>query len=186
MAMLRVPVSARDHLIGSENAEVTLVEYGDYECPHCAAAHPVVHRIVQQFGDGLLFAFRHFPLTEIHPHAGPAAEAAEFAGAHDRFWDMHDAIFGNQPRLSVPLLFTLAGALRLPQKELQDALAAHRYAQRVQADFLGGVRSGVNGTPTFFINGQRHDGAYTFSALAAAIARNMSPHGLMRAQREVE
>jgi protein-disulfide isomerase len=179
MAILRVPLSARDHVIGGENAEVTVVEYGDYECPHCAAAHVVVHRIVQQFGDRLLFAFRHFPLTEIHPHAGPAAEAAEFADAHGRFWDMHNAIYANQPRLSVPLLFMLASALKLSQSELQDALATHRYAQRVQSDFLGGVRSGVNGTPTFFINGQRHDGAYAFPDLVSAIARSMTaaqPH----------
>jgi protein-disulfide isomerase len=177
--MLRVPLSARDHVIGGDGAAVTLVEYGDYECPHCAAAHVVVHRIVQQFGDRLLFAFRHFPLTEIHPNAESAAEAAEFADAHGRFWDMHNAIYVNQPWLSVSLLFALASTLKLSQSELQDALATHRYAQRVQSDFLGGVRSGVNGTPTFFINSQRHDGAYAFADLASAITRSMTaaqPH----------
>jgi protein-disulfide isomerase len=161
-------------VIGDGSGAVTLVEYGDYECPHCGAAQVVVHRIVQQFGDRLLFAFRHFPLTEIHPHAGPAAEAAEFADAHGRFWDMHNAIYANQPRLSVPLLFTLANALKLSQSELQGALATHRYAQRVQSDFLGGVRSGVNGTPTFFINGQRFDGAYTSPDFVSAIVRSMT------------
>ena len=179
MAVLRVPLSARDHVIGGENAAVTLVEYGDYECPHCAAAHPVVHRILQQFGDRLLFAFRHFPLTEIHPHAGTAAEAAEFADSHGRFWDMHNAIYTNQPQLSAPLLFALAGVLKLSQSELQDALVTHRYAPRVQSDFIGGVRSGVNGTPTFFINGQRHNGSYAFPELAAAITlgmRTAQPH----------
>lgn len=179
MGMLRVPLSARDHVLGGGPGAITLVEYGDYECPHCAAAHVVVHRIVQQFGDRLQFAFRHFPLTEIHPHAAPAAEAAEFADAHGRFWNMHDAIYANQPRLSVPLLFTLAGALKLSQSELQGALATHRYAQRVQSDFLGGVRSGVNGTPTFFINGQRHDGTYAFADLVSALNRNLTaarPH----------
>ena len=173
MSVLRVPLSARDHVFGGENAAVTVLEYGDYECPHCAAAHVVMHRIVQHFGDRLLFAFRHFPLTEIHPHAGSAAESAEFADAHGRFWDMHNAIYNNQPQLSVPLLFTLASALKLSQSELDDALATHRYAQRVQSDFIGGVRSGVNGTPTFFINGQRHNGTYAFPDLVSAITLGM-------------
>jgi hypothetical protein len=104
--------------------------------------------------------FRHFPLTEIHPLAGTAAESAELAGAHGRFWEMHDGIFENQDRLGLPFLFAAAEALGLSQEDLRDALASHVYAPKVQSDFLGGVRSGVNGTPSFFINGLRHDAPF--------------------------
>ena len=169
MAMLRVPVSPRDHRLGDENASVVVVEYGDYECPHCAAAHPVTKRITQDYGDRLSFAFRHFPMTEVHPHSGTAAEAAEFAGARGMFWPMHDLIFANSHRLSVSLLLALAASLRLSQIEMRDELASHVHLPKVQADFIGGVRSGVNGTPTFFINGQRHERTYAYPDLAAAI-----------------
>src|SRR3954468_24584911 len=126
-------------------------------------AHAVVKNLQSHFGDRLCFVFRHFPITEIHPLAGPAAETAEFAGAHHKFWPMHDSIYERQPQLSMPLLFALVGALKLSQVELRDALTAGTYAPKVQSDFMGGVRSGVNGTPTFFINGRRHDGTYAFS-----------------------
>ena len=169
MGTLRVPVTQHDHVRGPANAPVTLVEYGDYECPHCRLAHPIVNAVRQHFARQLRFVFRHFPLSQIHPNAETAAESAEFAGAHGRFWEMHDGIDENQDRLGLPLLFALVRTLGLSELELQSALASGEYEPKVRADFLGGVRSGVNGTPSFFINGERHDGSYAFDDLVAAI-----------------
>lgn len=169
MSLLRVPVNQRDHIRGNPNAAAILVEYGDYQCPVCAAAVPSVEILESRYGDKLGFVFRHFPLSEIHPFARPAAEAAEYAGEHGLFWEMHDAIFANQDRLSMTLLFAVAGRLRLPQVGLRDALAQGRHADKVDADFLSGIRSGVNGTPTFFINGLRHNGGFSAGELAASI-----------------
>ncbi|MBC6982854.1 DsbA family protein [Caulobacter sp. 17J80-11] len=173
MSTLRVPVTSLDHVQGPEDAPVTLVEYGDYQCPYCGLAYPVVKAILAQLQGRIRFAFRHFPLTEAHPLAETAAEVAEFAGEHGKFWPMHDLIYENQHRLSLPGLFALAGALGLPQVEMRDALGAHRYAGKVQADFMSGVRSGVNGTPSFFINGVRHDGGYGYPELMAGIEQAM-------------
>ena len=166
---LAVPVTKSDHIRGPLNAPVTLLEYGDYECPYCGVAFPVVNRVLQHFGRSLRFVFRHFPLTQVHPNAEPAAEAAEFAGAHKRFWEMHDGIYMNQEMLGPPLLLSLATSLGLPKEQLVSAIAGHEYEGKIQQDFLGGVRSGVNGTPTFFIGNRRHDGAFEFNALVAAI-----------------
>lgn len=171
MATLRVPVTSNDHIQGSEDASVTLVEYGDYECPHCGVAYRVVKQLQKHFGPALRFVFRNFPLAEIHPHAESAAEASEFAGANERFWEMHDGIFENQQRLSSKLLSELAASIGLSAEDLRESLASHEYAPKLREDFLGGVRSGVNGTPAFFINGIRQDGAYDFESLAASIAR---------------
>lgn len=173
MAVLKVPVTSSDHIQGDESAPATLVEYGDYECPYCGLAHPVVKRVQQRFGRQLRFVFRHFPLTEVHPNAGPAAESAEFAGLYRRFWEMHDGLFENQDRLGMPLLFALAASLGLSQEGLRRAFMSGTFAFKVQSDFLGGVRSGVNGTPTFFINGQRHDGPFDFPNLVAAIGAQL-------------
>jgi protein-disulfide isomerase len=169
MSRLKVPVTQHDHIRGPAAARVTLVEYGDYECPHCAAAHPIVNAVREHFARELRFVFRHFPLSQIHPNAEAAAESAEFAGAQGQFWQMHDAIYENQDRLGLPLLFTLAHALGLSELDLRNALASGEYAAKVRADFLGGVRSGVNGTPAFFINGERHDGTYELDELVGAI-----------------
>jgi protein-disulfide isomerase len=159
MSKLKAPITADDHIKGPPEAPVTLVEYGDYECAHCGAAHPVVKLVLRHFGPRLRFVYRHFPLTQIHLYAAAAAETAEFASASGKFWLMHDAIFENQHWLSLPLLLTLAEAVGLSQSGLQDALAARQYAPKVRNDLLGGMRSGVNGTPTFFIDGSRHDGS---------------------------
>jgi protein-disulfide isomerase len=169
MSALKIPITSSDHIQGSEDAPIKLVEYGDYECPHCGAAHPIVKAIQEHFGPQLAYVFRHFPLIEIHPNAESAAETAEFAGAHGRFWEMHDLIFANQERLGRPLLFALADALDLPEEDLQDALVSRLYDPKVRTDFLGGVRSGVAGTPTFFINGDRHSGPYEFQHLVSDI-----------------
>ena len=169
MAELRVPVSAADHIRGGADGRVVLVEYGDYECPYCRLAHVQVLRLGKHFGDDLTYVFRHFPLTEIHPQAGPAAEAAEFAGAHGQFWAMHDAIYAHQDQLSLLFLMDAARALGLSERSLEAALAMNTYAPKVAQDFQGGIRSGVNGTPTFYINGHRHDGPFDYQHLADAI-----------------
>ncbi|HEY2444301.1 MAG TPA: DsbA family protein [Rhizomicrobium sp.] len=193
--MLKVPVTAADHIRGDNRAPVMLVEYGDCQCPHCGKAYREVERVRQHFGRSLGFVFRHFPLTQIHPLAESAAETAEFAAHHGEFWAMHDALYLNQSRLGMPLLFALAGAFELPQGLLRDALASGTYAGKVQFDFLGGVRSGVNGTPTFFINGTRHDAAFDFDTLSLAIgsviararpATMISPAGTMGGQSVAE
>ena len=167
--MLAVPLGENDHVQGQTDAPVTLVEYGDYQCPHCGHAHPIVQRIQKHFGRRLCFVFRNFPLNEIHPNAEASAESAEFAGSFGKFWEMHDAIFENQSLLDDELLLTLAGRLELSQQKLRQALEDETFTPHVKADFLGGVRSGVNGTPTFFINGQRHDGPFELEELSAAI-----------------
>jgi protein-disulfide isomerase len=166
---LTVPLSERDHVIGPETAPVTVVEYGDYECPYCGAAHPVTKALQQALGDDLRFAYRHFPLSQIHPHSYQAAEAAEAAGAQSRFWEMHDMLFENQRRLSTQDLLAYAGALGLALEPFGADLAEHRHAPKIREDFLSGVRSGVNGTPTFFINGVRHDGGYDLASMLEAV-----------------
>jgi protein-disulfide isomerase len=169
MSILKNPVGGEDHIQGDANAEASLVEYGDYECPHCAIAHPIVKRVQRHFGKRLSFVFRNFPLTQIHFNAQAAAETAEFAGAQGKFWEMHDQLFENQDRLGDDLFAELATELNLDAAALQVALANGTYTARVRADFTGGVRSGVNGTPTFFINGQRHNGPADFDHLVKAI-----------------
>lgn len=170
MSELRFPINDHDHVFGPADAPVTLVEYGDYQCPHCQAAWPQVELVLRHFGRNLRYAYRHFPISTVHPMAKPAAECAEFGGAHGLFWEMHSAIYANGPRLSAEALFSLAQQLGLDIVELRNALQQGNYASKVEADFLSGVRSGVNGTPCFFVNGERHDGSYAAPVLIAAIA----------------
>lgn len=169
MATLKIPVTSQDHIQGGADAEVTMVEYGDYECPHCGHAYGIVKRLQKHFGERLRVVYRNFPLSAMHPNAESAAESAEFAGAQGKFWEMHDLLFENQNRLGVPLYLELAHHIGLTPGLLQQALEAGEYTERVRADFSGGVRSGVNGTPTFFVNGRRHDGPFEFDDLAGAI-----------------
>lgn len=173
-ARLTRPVSDDDHHQGPANAPVTLVEYGDYECPDCGAAHPIVQAIQREMGDRLRFVFRNFPLTQIHPHAQGAAEAAEAAGAQEAFWAYHDRLFEHQDDLSAHALLGHARDLHLSLDRFERALEEHDFAERVRADFMSGVRSGVNGTPTFFINGLRHDDSYEYEVLLAAVERAVS------------
>jgi protein-disulfide isomerase len=168
-ARLTPPVTTRDHVAGPENAAVTLVEYGDYECPYCGRAYPIVKQIQEQLGSRLRFVFRNFPLTEIHPHAQHAAEAAEAASAQGHFEEMHDALFEHQRALGDRHLTEYAAAIGLDRRRFQQELSDHTHASRVREDFLSGVRSGVNGTPTFFINGVRHDDAWDFDTLMDAL-----------------
>jgi protein-disulfide isomerase len=157
---LTPPVTERDHTAGDDDAPVTLVEYGDYECPYCGMAYPVVKTLQREFGSRLRFVFRNFPLAEAHPHARHAAQAAEAAGAQGKFWEMHDMLFEHQSALEDEDFVGYARALGLDAERVARELEAGTYAKRVRDDFRSGVRSGVNGTPTFFINGERYDGSW--------------------------
>ena len=157
IAQLSRPVGFGDHTQGPPDALVTLVEYGDYECPHCGRAYPIVKAVQQQMGDRLRFVYRHFPLTQLHPHAEHAAEAAEAAGYQGKFWPMHDTLFEHQPALDDQDLISYAARLGIDRRWAAQALIAQTFAPKVRQDFTSGVRSGVNGTPTFFINGVRDD-----------------------------
>ena len=170
-AELTLPVGERDHARGPADPPVTLVEYGDYECPHCGHAYPIVKQIEQRLGRRLRFVFRNFPLRESHPHAQHAAEAAEAAGAQGKFWEMHDRLFERQFALDDDNLVEYAGDLGLDAARLRSELAARVYEPRVREDFRSGVASGVNGTPTFFVNGARHDEGWELEPLLAALER---------------
>jgi protein-disulfide isomerase len=168
-AKLTPPVGANDHVQGSAKAPVTLVEYGDYECPYCGEAYSVVKALQERLGDQMRFVFRNFPLAQAHPHAEHAAEAAEAAAAQGKFWEMHDMLYENQDALEDEDLVGYARALKLDVLRFVKEMEAGTYTERVREDFRSGVRSGVNGTPSFFINGARHDGAYDLASLLAAI-----------------
>ncbi|MBC8102298.1 MAG: thioredoxin domain-containing protein [Cytophagales bacterium] len=161
MTMLSLLVDpARDHIQGAADAPVTLVEYGDYECPYCGAAYPIVRSLQHDFGDSLRFVFRNFPLAEVHPHAEHAAEAAEAAGAQHKFWEMHDALYEHQKALGDTKIKELADSLRLDGTTLLEQVKRQVFAPRIEEDFESGVVSGVSSTPTFFINGRRFNGAW--------------------------
>jgi len=155
---LKPTVDKNDHIQGNKNAPVELVEFGDYQCPHCGAAYPVIKEIQETFGDQIKFVFRNFPLSEIHPAARPAAIAAEAAALQNKFWEMHDAIFENQNKLSRNFLLKLAENLNLDIEQFNTDIALDSVNEKVENDFESGIRSGVNGTPTFFVNGKRFDG----------------------------
>jgi len=166
---LTLPVGPRDHAQGPESAALTLVEYGDYECPHCGRAYPIVKAVQKRLGARLRFVFRNFPLSEIHPHAENAALAAEAAGELGKFWEMHDALFENQGSLELNHLMSYAESLGLDAGAFSKHLKSRPLLERVREDFMSGVRSGVNGTPTFFIGGVRYDGPWDHADLAMAL-----------------
>jgi protein-disulfide isomerase len=169
-AKLAVPINEeRDHVRGPRAAPVTLVEYGDYECPYCGQAYYVVKDLEQRAGNLMRFVFRNFPLTTVHPHAERAAEEAEAAGAQGKFWEMHDLLFENRQALGDEDLVEYAALVGLDIPRFVREMREGRYLNRIREDFLSGARSGVNGTPTFFINGLRHDGALDLATLMAAI-----------------
>ena len=171
-SQLTLPVSEeRDHIQGPADAPVTLLEYGDYECPYCGAAYPIVKQVQEQLGNRLRFVFRNFPITTSHPHSEQAAEAAEAAGAQGKFWEMHDHLYEHQQNLTDPDLHGYAEALELDVERFDRELAGHVHADRVREDFMSGVRSGVNGTPSFYVNGAKYDGDYSLEALLAELER---------------
>ncbi len=163
------PVTNEDHIQGPADAPVTLVEYGDFECPHCGRAFPIVEELRRRMGNRLRFVFRNFPLSEIHSHAERAAEAAEAAASENRFWEMHHALFTHQNALDAAHLLKYATEIGLDTAHFSHALASRTFQKRVHDDFMSGVRSGVNGTPTFFINGVRYDGSFELPAMLEAL-----------------
>jgi protein-disulfide isomerase len=172
---LTPPVGAGDHIAGPDDAPVTLVEYGDYECPHCGRAHPIVKAAQTTLGRELRFVFRNFPLAEAHPHASLAAQAADAAGAQGKFWEMHDMIFEHQETLEPGDLVGYAKSIGLDVPRFTRELEAGTYAKKVRDDFRSGVRSGVNGTPTFFVNGVRYDGSWANAAAFISVLREAEP-----------
>ena len=174
VARLTVPVDPnRDHIQGPLNATLTLVQYGDYQCPYCGAAYPEVKNVQKELGTKLRFVFRNFPLTDSHPFAMQAAETAEAASAQGKFWEMHDFLYEHQSTLDDPRVgLDYAGKLGLDIQKFQRDISQHAFLPRIKEDFMGGVRSGVNGTPTFYVNGIRHDGEPTARELVKALQRS--------------
>ncbi len=169
MSDLNPPISSDDHAEGPADAPVTLVEYGDFQCPHCGHAFPIVHALQKAMGSRMRFVYRHFPLSQAHPDAEPAAEMAEAAGTKGKFWPMHTMLFTHQNALDSDHLAGYAGQLGLDAAWAGQAVAKHEFVDKVKQDFKSGVRSGVNGTPTFFINGMRYDGADDYEAMLEAV-----------------
>jgi protein-disulfide isomerase len=162
---LSIPVSATDHVIGPAHAPVTVVEYGDFECPNCRQAAPAVKNLLAHFDERVRFAFRHFPLEEVHPHALHAAEAAEIAGAQGKFWQMHDLLFENQAHMKLAQLHGYAERLQLDLARYTAEMDDHIYLQRIREHQESGRRSGVRGTPTFFVNGLIQDVSFGIRSL---------------------
>jgi len=169
MAKLRVPVSDVDHAEGPKDAPLILVEYGDYQCPSCGEAFPIVKRLQKTLKNELRFVFRNFPLSEIHPHAMSAAKAAEAAALQRQFWAMHRLLFEHQQQLDDPSLLRYAEILGLNTSTFMADVGKAAVAERIASDREGGARSGVNGTPTFFVNGSRVDAGYAYETLLATL-----------------
>jgi len=158
---LKPAVSNTDHTQGNLNADLVIVEYGDYQCPYCGAAYPVLKELMDQFGSQVKFVFRNFPLSQLHQYARPAARAAEAAASQGKFWEMHDLIFENQQQLDESFLLALAEKLNLDMEKFNAELENPTVSDKIDADFESGMRSGVNGTPSFFVNGNKFDGGAT-------------------------
>jgi len=173
--LLTVPVSARDHALGPASARVTLLEYGDFECPHCAAAAPVIRSLLASLGDRLRFVFRHFPITLRHDHAQKAAEASEAAAAQGRFWEMHDLLFRHQEELDPTSLIRYAGEVGLDVARFEDELRRGVHAEAVYGDMASGEAAGVTWTPTFFLNGVRYGVARDLDGLVEAVTAASAP-----------
>jgi len=170
MSHLSIPVSAADHLQGRADAPLVLVEYGDFECPYCGRMYPIIQALQRELGSRLALAYRHFPLVDMHPHAGAAALVSEAAGQAGLFWPMHDRLFAHQNALEDDDLIRYARGLGLSEALVRRAFAGD-FVAKVEADFKGGVRSGVNGTPSLFLNGVRYDGEPDFAPLLQTMER---------------
>jgi protein-disulfide isomerase len=161
-AHLSIPVGPEDHSQGPENAKLTVVEYGDYQCPYCGQAFPIVKQLQKEFGDDFRLIFRNLPLADVHPHAEAAAEVAEALALQGKFWEIHDTLYENQRDLSTEALMgyinKVGGDVERATKDIQSGVPR----QRVETDFEGAIRSGANGTPTFFVNGERYDGSWGY------------------------
>jgi protein-disulfide isomerase len=173
MSQLKPAVNSTDHMQGKNTASLELVEYGDYQCPHCGHAYPIIKNLQQSLGADLKFVFRNFPLSEIHPDAFNAAVAAEAAGLQGKFWEMHDIIFENQQELDLESLFFYAKKIGLDVKRFKNDMQKDTLANKVEQDFESGVRSGVNGTPSFFINGKKYDGDWEEDVFTEFLKRQL-------------
>ena len=168
-ARLRTPVTERDHVRGPVDAPVTIVEYGDFQCRFCGAAYPNLTEVLRQRADVVRLAYRHFPIANIHPYAESAAETAEAAAAQGRFWEMYDWLFQHQDQLDPVHLSLGVEQIGLSPDEIAAEVGRQEHADRVRQDFVGGIRSGVNGTPTLFVNDVRHDGGYDLAELLTVV-----------------
>jgi protein-disulfide isomerase len=185
IAKLTLPVSSkRDHAQGPNTAPVTLVEYGDYECPYCGQAYPIIKDLQEHLRGKLRFVFRNFPVTQVHPHAQHAAEAAESAGSQNKFWEMHDCLYEHQQELDDNHLRQYALELGMDVTRFDEEMARHVHASRVREDFMSGIHSGVNGTPTFYINGIRYDDSWDEETLLATIEQILANSGRRSAKRK--
>jgi protein-disulfide isomerase len=165
-ADLTVPVGPQDHSSGPEDAKLSVVEYGDYQCPYCGQAYPIVKELQKKFGDALRLVFRNFPLSDMHPHAEAAAEVAEALALQGKFWEIHDTLFENQRDLGSEALMHYINEVGADVEQATKDIRSGAPRQRVEADFEGAIRSGANGTPTFFVNGVRYDGSWMFEPFA--------------------
>jgi protein-disulfide isomerase len=165
-ALLSIPVGPEDHASGPPEAQLTVVEYGDYQCPYCGQAYPIVERLRKDFADSMRFVFRNLPLADVHPHAEAAAEMAEAVALQDKFWEIHDTLFENQRDLSDKALRRYAEEVGASVEDATQAIADGGPRERVEGDFESAIRSGANGTPTFFINGVRYDGSWQYEPFA--------------------
>jgi protein-disulfide isomerase len=164
------PLGPGDHVDGPADARLELVMYGDFQCPFCNAAQPILRRVRERLDGRLRFAFRHFPLTEVHPDAQRAAEASEAAAAQGAFWQMHDALYAARGELGLDAVLAAAGAVGLDVERVRSELASGVHAARIELDVQSGRAAGLTGTPAFFVNGARHRGAYDAQSLIAALA----------------
>ena len=173
---LTIPVSPADHVLGPPHAPVTVVEYGDLECPNCKQAVEPVKLLLRHYENRVRFAYRHFPLEGVHPHAELAAEAAESAGEQGKFWEMHDLLFDNQSRLKLPNLREYAGRLQLDMTQFDAELSDHVYLQRVREHLQSGRDSGVRSTPAFYVNGRIQDVSFGLKSLFEAVEAALHRH----------
>ena len=170
---MSTPVSiGSDHILGSIDAPITIVEYGDYECPYTGMAYPIVKEIMRQFGDKIYFVFRNFHLNDIHPHAQHAAEAAEAAAAQDKFWQMHDYLFEHQKALDDSHLFEYAQKVGLDIDRFKKEMSGHIYAPLINESLRNGIDSGVEGTPTFFVNGVHYEDSLDLDTFSNVLKKN--------------
>lgn len=163
---MNIEVNKNDHVQGPANAPIELIEYGDYQCPYCGRAYPIIKKIQKKLGNNIKFVFRNFPLTELHQHALHAAIAAEIAGSHDKFWEMHDMLFENQNALDDYYLLEYAKKLGINAAEFETDFGKDRFYQKVKDDYDSGIENKVQGTPTFFINGEPFVGDWSTSELS--------------------
>jgi len=174
MAELTVPVIKTDHILGDLEAPVVIVEYGDYQCPYCGQAYAIVKSLEREFGSDLCVVFRNFPLTQVHPLAAMAAQAAEAAGQQGKFWEMHDLLYEHQEALEFEDLLSYAQELELDIECFSRDVEKGAFRERISQDIRSGIRSGVNGTPTFFLNGVRYDDSWDLETITATIRKYIS------------